>query len=61
MELYNLTTDIIGQKGRRGALMISIDINHPDVEDFIKIKSDLNKIQKANISVKFTKNLWKLL
>ena len=52
MELYNLTTDIIGQKGRRGALMISIDINHPDVEDFIKIKSDLNKIQKANISVR---------
>ena len=55
MELYNLTTDIIGQKGRRGALMISIDINHPDVEDFIKIKSDLNKIQKANISVRVDK------
>lgn len=60
MELYNLTTDIIGQKGRRGALMISIDVNHPDVEDFIKIKSDLNKIQKANISVRVDKNLWKL-
>lgn len=56
MELYNLTTDIIGQKGRRGALMISIDINHPDVDDFIKIKSDLNKIQKANISVRVDKN-----
>ncbi len=56
MELYNLTTEIIGQKGRRGALMISIDINHPDVEDFIKIKSDLNKIQKANISVRVDKN-----
>ena len=55
MELYNLTTDIIGQKGRRGALMISIDVNHPDVEDFIKIKSDLNKIQKANISVRVDK------
>lgn len=52
MELYNLTTDIIGQKGRRGALMLSIDVTHPDVEDFIKVKSDLNKIQKANISVK---------
>jgi ribonucleoside-diphosphate reductase alpha chain len=52
MELYNLTTEIIGQKGRRGALMLSIDVTHPDVEDFIKVKSDLNKIQKANISVK---------
>lgn len=52
MDLYNLTTDIIGQKGRRGALMLSIDVNHPDVEDFIKVKSDLEKIQKANISVR---------
>jgi ribonucleoside-diphosphate reductase alpha chain len=52
MDLYNLTTEIIGQKGRRGALMISIDVNHPDVSEFISIKSDLNKIQKANISVK---------
>ena len=52
MDLYNMTTDIIGQKGRRGALMISIDVNHPDVEEFIKIKSDLTKVQKANISVR---------
>ena len=52
MDLYNMTTDIIGQKGRRGALMISIDVNHPDVEEFIKVKSDLNKVQKANISVR---------
>ncbi|MGL4733386.1 MAG: adenosylcobalamin-dependent ribonucleoside-diphosphate reductase, partial [Fusobacteriaceae bacterium] len=29
MELYNMTTDVIGQKGRRGALMLSIDVNHP--------------------------------
>ena len=32
--------------------MISIDVNHPDVEEFIKIKSDLTKVQKANISVR---------
>lgn len=56
MDLYNLTTDIIGQKGRRGALMISIDVNHPDIEDFIKIKSDLDKIKKANISVRIDEN-----
>lgn len=59
MELYNLTTDIIGQKGRRGALMISIDVNHPDVTEFISIKSDLNKIQKANISVRVDANFMK--
>ena len=52
MDLYNLTTDIIGQNGRRGALMLSMDINHPDVSEFIKIKSDLNKIKKANLSVR---------
>ena len=59
MDLYNMTTDIIGQKGRRGALMISIDVNHPDVEEFIKIKSDLNKVQKANISVRVDENFMK--
>lgn len=56
MDLYNLTTEIIGQKGRRGALMLSLDVSHPDIEEFIKIKSDLTKIQKANISVKITDN-----
>ncbi len=54
MDLYNLTTSLIGQNGRRGALMISIDCNHPDLEEFIDIKTDLNKITKANISVKVT-------
>ena len=54
MDLYSLTTGLIGQNGRRGALMISIDCSHPDIEDFINIKSDLNKITKANISIKIT-------
>ena len=52
MDLYNLTTGLIGQNGRRGALMLSIPINHPDIEDFIGIKSDLNKITNANISIR---------
>ena len=34
--------------------MISLNCNHPDVEDFIKIKTDLNKVTKANISIKIT-------
>ncbi len=52
MQLYDITTAIIGQKGRRGALIIAMDAEHPDVEDFIDIKKDLNLITNANISVK---------
>ncbi len=52
MELYSMITGLIGQRGRRGALMISMDVNHPDIEDFIDIKTDLEKVTKANISVK---------
>jgi ribonucleoside-diphosphate reductase alpha chain len=54
MELYSLTTELIGQNGRRGALMISLDCTHPDVLDFANIKMDLNKVTKANISIKLT-------
>ena len=52
MDLYNMTTGLIGQNGRRGALMLSMPVNHPDVEEFISIKSDLTKITNANISVR---------
>lgn len=52
MDLYSMTTGLIGQRGRRGALMISMDINHPDIEDFIDVKTDLKKVTKANISVR---------
>lgn len=54
MDLYSLVTQLIGQNGRRGALMISIDCNHPDLEEFIKLKSDLDKVTKANISIRVT-------
>lgn len=54
MDLYSLTTELIGQNGRRGALMISISCDHPDVEEFITIKSDLDKITKANLSIRVT-------
>ena len=52
MDLYSLVTALIGQNGRRGALMISIDSSHPDVEEFIDLKTDLDKVTKANISVR---------
>ena len=54
MTLYSLVTELIGQNGRRGALMISIDCSHPDVVDFIKLKTDLDKVTKANISVRIS-------
>lgn len=40
MELYSLTTGLIGQSGRRGALMLTIDVKHPDVLDFVNVKND---------------------
>ena len=52
MDLYSMVTGLISQNGRRGALMISMDVDHPDILDFIDIKKDLNRVTKANTSVK---------
>lgn len=54
MDLYNLITELIGQNGRRAALMLSLSCDHPDLEEFISVKNDLNKITKANISIRIT-------
>ena len=54
MDTFSQVTEQIGQNGRRGALMISIDCTHPDLEKFITIKSNLNKVTSANISVRVT-------
>lgn len=42
MEIYSLTTGLIGQAGRRGALMLTIDVKHPDILRFINIKQNSN-------------------
>ena len=52
MDLYSMVTGLISQNGRRGALMISMDVDHPDILDFIDIKKDLDRVTKANTSVK---------
>lgn len=52
MDFFSYVTGLIGQEGRRGALMISIDCTHPDLEEFINLKSDLDLCTKANISVR---------
>ena len=54
MQGYSQTTEEIGQMGRRGALMISLDCHHPDLLDFIDLKAKSNSVTKANISVRVT-------
>ena len=51
MERFSNTTREVGQNNRRGALMTSIDVRHPDIFDFVKIKRDLKKVTGSNISV----------
>lgn len=59
MDFYSYITGLIGQSGRRGALMISISCDHPDLEKFIELKSNLDKVTKANISVRVSDNFMK--
>ncbi|MDO5654820.1 MAG: adenosylcobalamin-dependent ribonucleoside-diphosphate reductase [Flavobacteriaceae bacterium] len=54
MHRFSNTTREVAQNGRRGALMLTIDIAHPDVEDFVTIKQDLTKVTGANISVRLS-------
>lgn len=54
MNRFSNTTREVAQNGRRGALMLSIDIAHPDVEDFVTIKQDLQKVTGANVSVRLS-------
>ena len=52
MERYSNSTREVAQDGRRGALMLSISIRHPEAEDFIDAKMTEGKITGANVSVK---------
>ena len=59
MDTFSQVTETIGQNGRRGALMLSMDCTHPEIIDFINIKTDLNRVTKANISVRITDDFMK--
>ncbi len=48
----------VGQKGRIPAMLFSLNIKHPDIQDFIKVKKDYTKIQNANISVQITDDFY---
>ena len=59
MEFEDKIGYFVGQKGRIPAMLFSITCDHPDVEEFIQVKSDYTKIQNANISVQCTEKFYK--
>ncbi len=52
MERYSNSTREVAQDGRRGALMLSVSVKHPDAEDFVDAKMELGKVTGANVSVR---------
>ncbi|MCF8332683.1 MAG: adenosylcobalamin-dependent ribonucleoside-diphosphate reductase [Bacteroidales bacterium] len=52
MERYSNSTREVAQDGRRGALMLTISVKHPDAESFIDAKMEKGKVTGANVSVK---------
>ena len=59
MERYSNTTREVAQDGRRGALMLTVSVKHPDVEDFIDAKMEAGKVTGANVSVRITDDFMK--
>ena len=59
MERFSNTCREVAQGGRRGALMLTISIQHPEIETFINIKRDLKKVTGANISIRVTDEFMK--
>jgi ribonucleoside-diphosphate reductase alpha chain len=54
MDRFSNTTREVAQNGRRGALMLTMDIAHPDIQEFVTIKQDLSKVTGANISIRLS-------
>lgn len=54
MERFSNSIREVGQDGRRGALMLTIDVHHPEVLDFAKVKLDPTKVTGANISIRLS-------
>jgi ribonucleoside-diphosphate reductase alpha chain len=59
MERYSNSTREVAQDGRRGALMLSISVKHPDAEHFIDAKMETGKVTGANVSVKINDEFMK--
>jgi len=54
MERFSNSIREVGQGGRRGALMITISVHHPEVLEFAQIKNDMSKVTGANISIRLS-------
>lgn len=54
MKFFDGIANYVGQSGRIPALLLSLKVDHPDIVEFIKAKSDTHSIQNANISVQIT-------
>lgn len=54
MERYSNSIREVGQSGRRGALIITISVHHPEIKKFINIKKDMKKVTGANISIRLS-------
>lgn len=59
MERFSNSCREVAQGGRRGALMLTISVHHPDIQTFIDIKRDLTKVTGANISIRLTDEFMK--
>lgn len=59
LDLFDVTGKLIGQKGRKMAMMVTMSVNHPDILDFINVKKDLTKVTNANLSVKMSDEFMK--
>jgi len=54
LAIFNIIGEIVGQASRRSATIATLKVSHPDIEEFIEIKQDLKKVNKANLSVRIT-------
>lgn len=59
MERFSNSCREVAQGGRRGALMLTISVHHPEIETFINIKRNLKKVTGANISIRLTDEFMK--
>ncbi len=59
MDRFSNSCREVAQGGRRGALMLTISVEHPQIRDFIKIKRNLNRVTGANISIRLTDKFMK--
>ena len=59
MEGFSAINNEVAQQGRRGALMITISVAHPDSPEFVEIKKDPTKVTGANVSVKIPDDFMK--